>query len=114
MPTATCLVGFCFLLQLVLCRERELYSVFLRWVFVDSCCEFVQVGAALPLLEVAMRPEERNGAMGRVRDQFPAGMRVLAVDDDPVCLKVLETLLRRCQYHGKDLCSSWLFMVRCC
>lgn len=46
-----------------------------------------------------MRPEERNGAMGRVRDQFPAGMRVLAVDDDPVCLKVLETLLRRCQYH---------------
>ncbi|XP_062221700.1 two-component response regulator ORR23-like [Phragmites australis] len=46
-----------------------------------------------------MRPEERNGAVGRVRDQFPVGMRVLAVDDDPVCLKVLETLLRRCQYH---------------
>ncbi|CAN6245763.1 unnamed protein product [Urochloa humidicola] len=47
-----------------------------------------------------MRPEERNGVAGRVRrDQFPVGMRVLAVDDDPVCLKVLETLLRRCQYH---------------
>lgn len=55
-----------------------------------------------------MRPEERNGAVGRVRDQFPVGMRVLAVDDDPVCLKVLETLLRRCKYHGKDLCTSGL------
>ncbi|XP_057738338.1 two-component response regulator ARR12 isoform X1 [Arachis stenosperma] len=32
-------------------------------------------------------------------DQFPKGMRVLAVDDDPTCLMVLETLLRRCQYH---------------
>ncbi|TKY58092.1 Two-component response regulator ARR12 [Spatholobus suberectus] len=37
--------------------------------------------------------------MGDLRDQFPIGMRVLAVDDDPTCLKVLETLLRRCQYH---------------
>ncbi|TQE11157.1 hypothetical protein C1H46_003163 [Malus baccata] len=33
------------------------------------------------------------------RDQFPIGMRVLAVDDDPICLKLLEALLRRCQYH---------------
>ncbi|KAJ1396284.1 Signal transduction response regulator, receiver domain [Sesbania bispinosa] len=32
-------------------------------------------------------------------DQFPIGMRVLAVDDDPTCLMVLETLLRRCQYN---------------
>ncbi|GMJ11120.1 response regulator 12 [Hibiscus trionum] len=33
------------------------------------------------------------------KDQFPVGMRVLAVDDDPTCLLLLETLLRRCQYH---------------
>ncbi|KAJ6329949.1 hypothetical protein OIU76_008719 [Salix suchowensis] len=32
-------------------------------------------------------------------DQFPIGMRVLAVDDDPTCLLLLETLLRRCQYN---------------
>ncbi|KAL5067529.1 hypothetical protein RYX36_018418 [Vicia faba] len=32
-------------------------------------------------------------------DLLPIGMRVLAVDDDPTCLKVLETLLRRCEYH---------------
>ncbi|KAM3224158.1 hypothetical protein ACQJBY_057517 [Aegilops geniculata] len=46
-----------------------------------------------------MRRDERRGAAATGRDQFPVGMRVLAVDDDPVCLKVLETLLRRCQYH---------------
>ncbi|WOL05555.1 two-component response regulator ORR24-like [Canna indica] len=42
-----------------------------------------------------MTVEERKGS----RDQFPVGMRVLAVDDDPICLKLLEALLRRCQYH---------------
>ncbi|XVF35522.1 hypothetical protein REPUB_Repub18cG0153200 [Reevesia pubescens] len=39
-----------------------------------------------------------NGEDGG-RDLFPVGMRVLAVDDDPICLKVLETLLRKCEYH---------------
>ncbi|CAN6448105.1 unnamed protein product [Victoria cruziana] len=32
-------------------------------------------------------------------DDFPVGMRVLAVDDDPTCLKLLESLLHLCQYH---------------
>ncbi|XP_062223890.1 two-component response regulator ORR24-like [Phragmites australis] len=40
-----------------------------------------------------------NGHGGGGKDQFPVGMRVLAVDDDPTCLKVLESLLLRCQYH---------------
>eukprot|EP00252_Welwitschia_mirabilis_P011135 TRINITY_DN25033_c0_g1_i1.p1 TRINITY_DN25033_c0_g1~~TRINITY_DN25033_c0_g1_i1.p1 ORF type:complete len:775 (-),score=137.61 TRINITY_DN25033_c0_g1_i1:681-3005(-) len=31
-------------------------------------------------------------------DNFPVGMRVLVVDDDPICLLLLEGLLRRCQY----------------
>ncbi|GMI81452.1 hypothetical protein HRI_001814500 [Hibiscus trionum] len=39
-----------------------------------------------------------NGEDGG-KDRFPIGMRVLAVDDDPICLKVLENLLRKCQYH---------------
>ncbi|KAL6606754.1 hypothetical protein ACP70R_042407 [Stipagrostis hirtigluma subsp. patula] len=51
------------------------------------------------MLLSAVRMEEKKRVMQRERDQFPVGMRVLAVDDDPVCLKVLETLLRRCQYH---------------
>ncbi|EOA26751.1 hypothetical protein CARUB_v10022837mg [Capsella rubella] len=32
-------------------------------------------------------------------DQFPIGMRVLAVDDDQTCLRILESLLRHCQYN---------------
>ena len=47
-----------------------------------------------------MTVEGRVSVDGGGRDQFPVGMRVLAVDDDPTCLKVLENLLRRCQYHG--------------
>ncbi|KAK6249265.1 hypothetical protein QUC31_020830 [Theobroma cacao] len=38
-------------------------------------------------------------AISEPKDQFPVGMRVLAVDDDPTCLLLLETLLRRCQYN---------------
>ena len=72
----------------------------------------------------AMMMEPRKGLMER--DQLPAGMRVLAVDDDPVCLKVLEVLLRRCLYHGQCLlalhsllsfkyCYTILiFLIICC
>ncbi|KAI4969624.1 hypothetical protein ZWY2020_000538 [Hordeum vulgare] len=34
-----------------------------------------------------------------VEDKFPEGLRVLVVDDDCVCLKVLEALLRHCKYQ---------------
>lgn len=44
--------------------------------------------------ESRRRVEKENNS-----DNFPVGMRVLAVDDDPICLKLLECLLRRCQYH---------------
>ncbi|KAK6942262.1 SANT/Myb domain [Dillenia turbinata] len=30
---------------------------------------------------------------------FPEGLRVLVVDDDNTCLKLLEALLRKCKYH---------------
>lgn len=35
-----------------------------------------------------------------VSDQFPAGLRVLVVDDDPTCLMILERMLRACLYEG--------------
>ncbi|RWW88358.1 hypothetical protein BHE74_00002770, partial [Ensete ventricosum] len=54
---------------------------------------------------VTMTVEERKGS----RDQFPVGMRVLAVDDDPICLKLLEALLVRCQYNG--LCQNLDFFL---
>ncbi|KAK9672964.1 hypothetical protein RND81_12G137700 [Saponaria officinalis] len=31
-------------------------------------------------------------------DPFPAGLRVLVVDDDPTCLMILEKMLRTCRY----------------
>ncbi|MFQ6632625.1 hypothetical protein Gotur_008465 [Gossypium turneri] len=34
-----------------------------------------------------------------VADQFPAGLRVLVVDDDPTCLMILERMLKACQYN---------------
>ncbi|XP_042001219.1 two-component response regulator ORR24-like [Salvia splendens] len=34
-----------------------------------------------------------------IDENFPAGMRVLAVDDDPTCLKLLDTLLKKCGYN---------------
>ncbi|XP_051127595.1 two-component response regulator ARR2-like [Andrographis paniculata] len=36
----------------------------------------------------------------RVSDQFPAGLRVLVVDDDPTCLRILEKMLRNCHYEA--------------
>ncbi|XP_058203154.1 two-component response regulator ARR2-like isoform X1 [Rhododendron vialii] len=34
-----------------------------------------------------------------VSDQFPVGLRVLVVDDDPTCLMILEKMLRNCLYQ---------------
>ncbi|RVW34525.1 Two-component response regulator ORR21 [Vitis vinifera] len=50
-------------------------------------------------------PQSSGGTNGSckadvvVSDQFPAGLRVLVVDDDVTCLKILEQMLRRCLYH---------------
>ncbi|KAL8223457.1 hypothetical protein R6Q57_018932 [Mikania cordata] len=48
-----------------------------------------------------MTVDEIRGSVGvnNEIDGFPIGMRVLAVDDDPTCLKLLEVLLRKCQYE---------------
>lgn len=32
---------------------------------------------------------------------FPVGMRVLVVDDDPLCLMITERMLKRCSYSGE-------------
>lgn len=50
-----------------------------------------------------------------VPDQFPAGLRVLVVDDDPTCLMILEKMLRICRYDGKlfnsKLCISCFLVM---
>ena len=40
-------------------------------------------------------------AMADNWEDFPNGLRVMVVDDDPLCLKVVEQMLRRCSYSGE-------------
>lgn len=47
--------------------------------------------------EGCVKPEHANG---RNWENFPAGLRVLVVDDDPLCLKIIEQMLKRCNYEG--------------
>ncbi|OAY79240.1 Two-component response regulator ORR21 [Ananas comosus] len=46
------------------------------------------------------------GPRRREEDEFPAGLRVLVVDDDETCLKILESMLRRCRYHVTTCCQA--------
>lgn len=38
---------------------------------------------------------------------FPAGLRVLVVDDDLLCLKVVEKMLKTCKYKGEGNREPW-------
>ncbi|KAL2941359.1 Two-component response regulator ORR21 [Bienertia sinuspersici] len=35
--------------------------------------------------------------------EFPDGMKVLVVDQSPVCLKLITTLLRKCRYQATEM-----------
>lgn len=48
-----------------------------------------------------------------VSDQFPVGLRVLVVDDDPTCLVILEKMLRTCLYEGMFDFSLLQFVITC-
>ncbi|KAL3517401.1 hypothetical protein ACH5RR_019990 [Cinchona calisaya] len=48
---------------------------------------------------------------GSIKEPFPAGLRVLIVDDDPTSLLILERLLLACHYQGSfDIVMSDLYM----
>ncbi|XP_068658326.1 two-component response regulator ORR21-like [Aristolochia californica] len=50
---------------------------------------------------------EPSKADGRVlSNKFPAGLRVLVVDDDTTCLKILEQMLRKCSYEVTACCRA--------
>mmetsp|Transcript_11566 Transcript_11566/g.22082 ORF Transcript_11566/g.22082 Transcript_11566/m.22082 type:complete len:496 (+) Transcript_11566:334-1821(+) len=49
--------------------------------------------------------EQKKAAGAGFGEKFPAGMKVMVVDDDPLCLKMVESLLKRCSYNVTT-CSS--------
>lgn len=47
-----------------------------------------------------------NGFPSPRNDAFPAGLRVLVVDDDPTWLKILEKMLKKCSYEVTTCCLA--------
>ncbi|KAL5717827.1 hypothetical protein ACHQM5_010789 [Ranunculus cassubicifolius] len=47
-----------------------------------------------------------NGFVSTRNDVFPAGLRVLVVDDDPTWLKILEKMLKKCSYEVTKCCLA--------
>ena len=94
--------------QVLVFKIETLFLGFCLYSF--SCSVFSQLSLSQVLSFMKMTVESQSGEDGAF-DRFPVGMRVLAVDDDPICLKVLETLLRKCQYQGlfpfPSLISYW-------
>lgn len=45
-------------------------------------------------------------------DCFPAGLRVLVVDDDPTWLKILEKMLKKCNYEGPPFYKFSFFVCQ--
>lgn len=45
----------------------------------------------------------QSGSGGDGWGDFLSGLKVMVVDDDPLCLKVVEHMLRRCSYTGGQL-----------
>lgn len=43
----------------------------------------------------------QSGSGGDGWGDFLNGLKVMVVDDDPLCLKVVEHMLRRCSYTGR-------------
>ncbi|KAI8474196.1 MAG: hypothetical protein J3K34DRAFT_456883 [Monoraphidium minutum] len=65
-------------------------------------------------MEVKQESGEHAGAQQLRGWSGPAGLRVMVVDDDPLCLKVVEQMLRRCTYdvHTCTNAASALQLLR--
>ncbi|KAL3725537.1 hypothetical protein ACJRO7_030548 [Eucalyptus globulus] len=50
-------------------------------------------------MEGVMTPDKNSHVSGEEDDRFPKGLRVLVVDDNVTCLRVLEKMLRDCSYR---------------
>ena len=52
---------------------------------------------------VKVGEEKMQGIEVVVEDNFTKGLRVLIVEDDPISLKILESLMCNCKYHRAPL-----------
>lgn len=44
---------------------------------------------------------DNNGEGGyKWKDLFPNGLKILVVDDDESCLRLLDVMLKKCEYSG--------------
>ncbi|KAL2339484.1 hypothetical protein Fmac_007424 [Flemingia macrophylla] len=56
-----------------------------------------------------------NGCFSSARhDAFPAGLRVLVVDDDPTWLRILEKMLKKCLYEVTTCCLATEALKKLC
>lgn len=55
---------------------------------------------ARPVVDAMSHADASCGMQERKMEDLPAGLRVLVVDDDPLCLMIVEKMLRRCNYTG--------------
>jgi hypothetical protein len=56
-------------------------------------------GSAPTNMHNMVRAQNHHKDVGSV-DKFPPGLRVLIVDEDPICLMILERMLHQCSYTG--------------
>ena len=54
---------------------------------------------------MSVKEEEQRDSFD---DDFPAGLKVLLVDDDPLCLKVIGQMLKCCKYEGIVMSAALL------
>lgn len=71
------------------------------------------MGAETELFWIADHASKQNmGPENGSDNEFPAGLRVLVVDDDRICLLILDRMLRQCLYKGKFSCCDALLEVK--
>ena len=61
-------------------------------------------------LALLTHAKKMNEKFREETEVFPAGLRVLAVDDDRVCLLILGKMLQQCHYKG-TLANAYLILM---
>ena len=63
---------------------------------------FGQLMVVMKSLNLVGVPDDRMERLAHPEGFSPAGLKVLVVDDDLLCLMILERMLRQCKYAGKS------------